>query len=141
MRKILLVDDDDMFRTSLRRVLQYGGYEVEEARDGNEAILLLNRMAVDAVVTDILMPGKDGVETIYEIRRRWPDLGVMAITGGASRHATLFLDISRKLGAARVLQKPFSAEQLLQAMQAITGGSEGAVARERAETAGEQTAA
>jgi DNA-binding NtrC family response regulator len=113
MTKILLVDDDAAFLNSTQRYLQTAGYEVLEARNGNEAIGLLRAQRVDLVITDILMPEKDGLEIIPEIRLRWPELKIIAVSGGGYCDAGMYVDLSLKLGATQALEKPFAQEKLL----------------------------
>ena len=119
MHTILLVDDDKEFRASIHRRLQLAGHNVLEACDGDEAIALLSRTSVDVVVTDVLMPRRDGLQTIQEIRTRWPALKIIAISGGGFLNAELYLDLSVKLGATLALEKPFSCDELLTAMKGV----------------------
>ena len=83
MAKILLVDDDPAVRASLADMLSERGYDVAEATDGNDGLRALGREAFDLVVLDILMPGREGIETIREIRKKWAALPVLAISGAA----------------------------------------------------------
>jgi DNA-binding response OmpR family regulator len=124
MNRILLVDDDGAVRASLRRLVRYAGYDVQEARNGNEAITLLSQTPVDLAIIDILMPSRDGLETIKEIRTRWPAVRIIAISGGGFCHAGLYLDLSLKLGAARALEKPIGFKELLEVMRAVLGEAE-----------------
>ena len=121
MARILLIEDEDLVRVSLRRVLEGQGHEVFEAGDGEEGVAEFRSMArtleaSDVVVTDLLMPVKDGYDTITEIRAVMPKAKIIAISGGGNADPKLLLDISSYLGADRVLSKPFSTEEFLDAV-------------------------
>jgi CheY-like chemotaxis protein len=121
MARILLIEDEELVRVSLRRVLEVQGHEVFEAADGEEGITEFRTMvrkfkASDVVITDILMPEKDGYETITEIREIMPAAKIIAISGGGNVNPQVLLDISAVLGADRVLSKPFSTEEFLDAV-------------------------
>lgn len=79
---ILIIDDDQSLRDSLRRTLQSKGYVILEATEGNEGIKVINTLAIDVAIVDLFMPGKEGLETILEIRRSHPTLKVIAMSGG-----------------------------------------------------------
>jgi CheY-like chemotaxis protein len=112
-KRILLVDDDDSLRTMLVMALGPMGYEVIEARDGMEAIRLLKKGAMpDLVLTDIVMPEKEGLETVLEIKRDYPALKIVAMSGTNAIEGLDVLDVARKFGAARCLSKPFSIDEL-----------------------------
>ncbi len=109
-RKVLVVEDDDLVRTVLRKAFENSGYHVSEAADGAEALRAVEATPFDLVVTDILMPEKDGLETIAQIRKQQRDIPVIAITGAQDPH---YLVNAAGLGAARVLTKPFPPGQLV----------------------------
>jgi len=111
MARVLIIDDDHMLREVLALGVQQFGHTVLQAEDGQKGLDLVRATQVDVVVTDLIMPVKEGVETIIALRRSWPDLPVIAISGGAT-NARLYLDIAGKIGARRILPKPFSASQL-----------------------------
>ncbi len=114
MPSVLVVDDQDQVRQLIRETLEQAGYEVEEARDGKEGLERYRMKAVDLVITDILMPGQDGLEGIMALRREFPDSRVIAMTGGSESidHENV-LDIATMLGARQTLQKPFDLKVLL----------------------------
>jgi len=107
---ILLAEDDEQVRQVLRASLERAGYDVCEAADGNEARRALELAPFDLVITDIVMPGRDGIETILFVRRQRPETRVIAISG---HDDPLFLSNAAGLGAAHVLAKPFTPSQLL----------------------------
>jgi len=113
MSKILVVDDDRQIRAMLRQALESAGFEVVEASDGQEGVRSFQTASADLVITDILMPEKEGLALIQELRRLDPAVQIIAISGG-SRHLPLdLLDIASRLGARRVFWKPFDLVQLV----------------------------
>lgn len=104
MPSVLIVDDQDMVRQTLRLALETEGLDVREAGDGAEALQLYRTAPADVVVTDIVMPNKEGIETIFELRRSAPQVKIIAMSGQGTVD---FLDMARKLGADHVLRKPF----------------------------------
>jgi DNA-binding response OmpR family regulator len=112
MPRILLIDDDRLVRTTVARALIKAGHEVIQATDGREGVDLTRVSRFDLVITDLIMPGQEGVETITILRKEQPQLPVIAISGGLPNTA-LYLEIARKIGAKRVLAKPFTTEELL----------------------------
>jgi CheY-like chemotaxis protein len=119
MPSILVVDDEDQIRHLIRETLEQAGYQVTEARDGKEAVLQCRLAPADLIIMDILMPDQDGLETTTTLRREFPHVKVIAITGGSDMIGTLnFLDVAKMLGAHRTLQKPFEMKALLDAVHA-----------------------
>ena len=114
--RILLIDDDDLVRKTLRRALEGADFEVVEAVDGGEGIRSYEAQPIDVVVTDILMPEKEGIETIIELRQKDPDVRIVAISGGNCIEGQQYLKAAAKLGADRVLQKPIRPKALLEAV-------------------------
>ena len=113
MSKILVIDDDRHIRGLLRKTLESAGFEVIEARDGKDGIRLFQSSSPDLVITDILMPEKEGLACIQELRQLDPAVRIIAISGG-SRHLPLdVLGIATKFGARRVFPKPFDLDKLL----------------------------
>lgn len=117
MARILVMDDEELARFTLREILEGAGHEVAEARDGEEGLLLLRQAAFDLVVTDIIMPRKEGVETVIELKRDHPQVKVIAISGGGRTRNLDFLKLAKEYGADRVLAKPFSESDLLEAVR------------------------
>jgi CheY-like chemotaxis protein len=121
MKSILVVDDDDSFRTGLSKVLSQEGYETTACVDGAAALEAFRKRAVDLVITDIIMPEKEGLETILELRRIAPKLKIIAVSGGGRNGPEDYLPIAEHFGAARTLAKPFDKEQILQAVREVLG--------------------
>jgi DNA-binding response OmpR family regulator len=117
--RILIIDDDNQLRHMLCQVLEQAGYETVEARDGQEGLEHYRATPTDLIITDILMPGKEGLETIMELRRAVPGIKIIAISGGGQTGNMTFLEVARYLGAQRALQKPFELRELLNAVREV----------------------
>jgi len=112
MPRILLIDDDDAFRVMLRITLTLLEHEVQEARNGNEALLMFDEAPYDVVMTDIIMPKKDGLELIGELRKKAPGMRIIAMSGGGRVSGTDYLKMAKSLGAHGILNKPFSKSEV-----------------------------
>ncbi|ETX06612.1 response regulator [Candidatus Entotheonella palauensis] len=121
-KRILLIDDDDQFRKVLCRTLEAEGYAVVGARDGREGVQYYRDLPVDVVITDLLMPVQEGVETIRELQREFPHVKIIAISGGGQSGNLDFLHVAHRLGAQRTLRKPFSREEVLLAIREVLRG-------------------
>ena len=119
--RILIIDDDELMREFMCDMLQEAGYEVVEARDGAMGIRKQKANPCDLVITDIIMPEKEGLETIVELKRDDPQLRIIAVSGGASAQKFDFLSVAKEFGADRILQKPFKNIELLEAVKTLLG--------------------
>jgi CheY-like chemotaxis protein len=117
MPTILVVDDDDQVRSLLRRILQREGHEVREAADGQAAIDACGSNCPDLLIMDLVMPGKEGLETIQEIRQKHPAQKILAISGGGAGRSQSYLQLAKKLGASQALAKPFGVAELVKAVK------------------------
>lgn len=122
MARILLIDDDAEVRTTLRAMLEHAGHTVVEAQDGVDGLRAMRTTAPDLIITDILMPEKEGIETIQEIRAECPDIKIIAISGGGVTGRHMFLDVAQKLGADSVLEKPVMLRTLVRSVEALLSG-------------------
>jgi CheY-like chemotaxis protein len=120
MACVLVIDDNDDFRSLLRLALEREGFEVRTAANGQEGLAVLQGWGADVVVTDIFMPGKEGIETISEVRKQFPGIRIVAMSGRPS--ATDFdpLSIAAQLGAAKTLKKPFDIDELIDTVRRLT---------------------
>jgi len=120
--RILLVDDDDMSRQAVHRMLERAGFTVESTGDGRRAIETYQPGAFDLVITDLIMPEIDGLEIIQEVRRKDPAARILAISGGGRVQAEEYLSVARKFGAVEVLPKPFASQDLKAAVDRALAG-------------------
>jgi two-component system, chemotaxis family, chemotaxis protein CheY len=118
-RYILVIDDDPLMRSSLRTVLEGKGYAVDTLPDGRRAPAMVEQTRPDAVITDIVMPESEGIETIVAIRAVAPDLPIIAISGGGQILEAEFLDMALQLGATAALRKPFELAQLMATLERL----------------------
>jgi DNA-binding response OmpR family regulator len=119
MIRILVVDDDFQMREMLGVILERKGYDVKTASDGKAAMQLQSKKPFDIVITDIIMPEKEGLETISDLRSGYPQLKIIAISGGGRHRPEGFLELARQLGADRVLAKPFGSWEILGAVREL----------------------
>ena len=123
MARIIVIDDQAAVRGAVRRALETAGHEVLEAGDGDVGLRLLAEHGADLVITDIFMPGQDGIVTVPRIRREFPAVKMIAMSGG---DATGRMDLRQDavlFGAAASLAKPFAPAELLTAVRAVLAGT------------------
>ena len=113
-KQILLIEDDEQFRSFVEQVLTDEGYSVLIAEDGQQGASMIEEHSPDLIITDLLMPHKDGVRLITETRTSHPDTPIIAMSGGSSFFSPAFLEAADTLGAAHTLAKPFQGEQLVE---------------------------
>jgi CheY-like chemotaxis protein len=123
MGRILIVEDDASVRELLREILRRAGHEVVAAVNGKEAISLHRKSPADLIITNILMPEKEGLETIQELRRDDPDVKIIAISGGGQIGPADYLEVARRFGAMRTFSKPFDRKELLKAVDELLEAS------------------
>jgi DNA-binding response OmpR family regulator len=119
MCKVLLIDDDAAMRAMISRMVGAAGHEVVEAANGVAGLELFRDHRPELVITDILMPQKDGLETVREIRQIDPTVRIIAISGGGAGGYTNFLRIAQSFGATETLQKPFRQAELLAKIEGL----------------------
>lgn len=122
MKKILVIDDDELMNKSIVHLLSEAGYEAQGALDGNSGLHLLKMNSFDLIVTDIVMPEKEGLETIMAIREISKTLPIIAISGGGKRGQEVYLQTAREFGANFAFQKPFNTEKFLEAVRECLAG-------------------
>lgn len=121
MGRILVLEDDAKLRELLREVLEAAGHEVTEAPDGDVGLKQFKLAPADLVITDIFMPEKDGLEVIRELKSGFPDVKIIAISGGGGFETDTYLMAASRMGADRVIEKPFEMQDLLDAVQQLLG--------------------
>lgn len=113
MAKILVIDDNELVRASTRTILESEGYAVDEAADGDIGLVRATSSAPDLILTDIVMPNKEGIEMIRDLRGQGYRGPIIAMSGGGRLDATEILDLAGKLGADACIAKPFKKAELL----------------------------
>jgi CheY-like chemotaxis protein len=120
MAKILFIDDDAHTGDIFKQILEEAGHEVVAARDGVQGLALYRKTPADLIITDILMPVKDGMHVINELKRDFPNVKIIAISGSdEDERRQFFFDVSRILGAKRTFQKPVDPGDLLAAIDEL----------------------
>ncbi len=119
MARILIIDDDAQLRKMLRQTLERAGYGVEEAPDGMEGMKIYRQEPMDLIITDLIMPEKDGIETIIELRKGFPEVKIIAMSGGGRIGPEDYLNMAKGLGAMRIFSKPIEREELLKAVREL----------------------
>ena len=116
---ILVIDDDETIRVLLRAILERDGYQVVDAPDGGEGLKQYRENPTDLVITDLIMPGKEGIETIRDLRREFPHVKIIAVSGGGRIGPDSYLKMAKGVGALRTLSKPFDRMTLLKAVEEV----------------------
>jgi len=119
MRKILIIDDEAPVRKLLKKLFEGNGYEVLEAANGIHGIKLFNEQNPDLIITDLIMPEKEGLETIRDLKKLNPHVPIIAISGGGITDPKMYLDLASKFGAFRTFSKPIDNEILLSTIKEI----------------------
>ena len=119
MPRILIVDDEIQIRTMLRRMFEREGYEVIDAPDGKVAMSLHREEPADLIITDLVMPGTDGIETIIKLRKGFPEVKIIAMSGGGLVGGEDYLMMAKGLGAMRTFSKPIEREEMLKAVREL----------------------
>jgi len=119
MARILVIDDSDEMRKLIKTILIGEGHEIFQAKNGNEALTVFDKNSIDLLILDIVMPEKDGLETITELRKNYGRVKIIAISGGGRIDAGSYLSIAKKLGVKETLSKPFSINQLKESVNKV----------------------
>lgn len=122
MARILVIDDDNELRSILRAALEVAGHQVWEAADGAQGIRTFRQWPADIILCDVVMPVKEGLETIRELRHLFGDVKIVAMSGGAYGGTMDFLPFAAKFGAVRILKKPFDMRALRDVLEEVLQG-------------------
>jgi DNA-binding response OmpR family regulator len=120
MARILIFDDDRDLRDVVRTILEEAGHQVQDASNGYTGVQMYREDPTDIVITDIRMPEKTGNQAILELRSEFPEVKIIAISGGGSVSVETYMRVARKLGADRAIAKPFAPDELLSAVRALS---------------------
>jgi len=118
--KILIIDDDEIIRELFRMWLERAGYEVYDAADGREGMEIQEKTPVDMLICDLIMPVQEGIETITLFRDKFPEISIIAISGGGKIAPGSYLTIAEHLGAWKVFTKPVDMIQLMKDIEEWT---------------------
>lgn len=119
MASILVIDDEEMMRISIKVALERLGHQVIEAADGKEGVDVYKSSPTDLVITDLIMPEQEGVETIVQLKGEFPDLKIIAMSGGGRMNNMDFLEVAQHLGANAILKKPFRKAELEETLNKV----------------------
>jgi YesN/AraC family two-component response regulator len=119
MALILIIDDESQIRSMLKLMLERDGYEVVEAPDGIEGIRIYRQNPADLIITDLIMPNKDGIGMIIDLKKEFPDVKIIAMSGGGLNKPEGYLKGAKKLGAACTLTKPIDRNEMLGAIKDV----------------------
>ena len=117
MALILIIDDEPQIRSMLKLMLERDGYEVAEAPDGVEGIRIYRQNPADLIITDLIMPNKDGIGVIIDLKKEFPNVKIIAMSGGGLNKPEGYLKGAKKLGAACTLTKPIDRGEMLRAIK------------------------
>ena len=130
MTRVIIIDDEKDIREVLKEVLERAGFDVDVASNGSDGMDLLREQGADLVITDVIMPGKDGVETAYDIRMEFPKTKIIVISGGGNVNpmeyeptaikTTAYLASATEAGADLTLTKPFDRDEIVNAVRRLT---------------------
>ena len=134
MTRVIIIDDEEDIRIVLKEIFLRAGFDVGVAGDSTEGLDLIRETGADLVITDIIMPGKDGVQTAYDIRMEFPKTKIIVMSGGgntapldyepAAISTTSYLASAEAVGADLTMTKPFDRKDLIKAARELTGTSE-----------------
>ena len=119
MKSILVIDDDREFREMLCKTLERKNYDVRVASNGEEGYNFFCEKPTDLVITDLIMPKKEGIRTIFELRRDFPKVKIIAISGGGRLNPQSYLETADAFGAIKTFAKPFKLGDILTAIEKI----------------------
>ncbi len=119
MKRVLIIDDEPVILVMLKKMIEKAGYKVDLASNGNEGLDLLRSKPFDLVITDIIMPEREGLEIISILRKEFPEIKVIAISGGGRLSPDGYLESANFLGAKKVLKKPFTMDEIVGAVNEL----------------------
>jgi CheY-like chemotaxis protein len=119
MARILIIDDEAMMLDLIVKILEREGYETVVASGGKDGIKIQRENPADLSITDLIMPEKDGLETIMELRQDFKDVKIIAMSGGGKIGSETYLQIAKTMGAIGTIAKPFDRKELLKTVQEL----------------------
>ena len=131
MERILVIDDEPHILLMVKKMLERAGYEVDLASNGSEGLRLFSKLSPGLVITDIIMPEKEGLETIMEMKRISSELKIIAMSGGGKISADNYLETAKIFGSSLLIEKPLSQKQLLSYVEELVGPGQGEPSKNR----------
>ena len=119
MKKVLIIDDEQAIRHMVKRLVEKAGYAVEVASDGEEGLALIENNSFDLIITDIIMPKREGLEVITSVRKSQPNVKIIAMSGGGRFTPEGYLKSAQILGADKTFTKPFNHREMLSAIEEL----------------------
>lgn len=117
--KILIIDDDEQMRVLLRQVMEWSGYTVSDAENGRKGMQKQRQQPADLVITDLIMPEQEGLETITALKKEFPEVKIIAISGGGRVGPEAYLTAAHELGADLIFSKPFDVKDFVNAVRGL----------------------
>jgi len=121
--RILVIDDDEQMRDLLHKAMNWAGFEVMAAENGRLGQELFEELPADLIITDLIMPEQEGLETIRIMKQNYPAVKIIAISGGGRIGPEAYLPAAMELGADRVFSKPFDVKELVTTVQELLGNN------------------
>ena len=121
MKRVLIIDDEKTILNMMTRLLTRAGYDVHTAQNGVEADQILEKESFDLVITDIIMPQKEGMEMITVLKMNYPEIKIIAMSGGGRFSPVSYLKSAEVLGAHKTFVKPFDHHEMLDAVKELIG--------------------
>ena len=119
--RVLIVDDDEQIRVLLQQMMEWAGFEVLVAENGKIAMQIQSRQPADLVITDLIMPEQEGLETISRLKKDYPGIKIIAISGGGRIGPEAYLPAALELGADLVFSKPFDVQEVVNSVKELLG--------------------
>ncbi len=117
--RILIIDDDEQIRVLLQQMMEWAGFEVEVAENGKVAMNIQKQNPADLVITDLIMPEQEGLETISRLKKDYEGIKIIAISGGGRIGPEAYLPAAQELGADRVFSKPFDIQSVVDTVKEL----------------------
>ena len=121
--RVLIVDDDEQIRVLLQQMMEWAGFEVLVAENGKIAMQMQSRQPADLVITDLIMPEQEGLETISRLKKDYAGIKIIAISGGGRIGPEAYLPAALELGADLVFSKPFDVQEVVNSVKELLGDS------------------
>jgi len=119
--RVLIIDDDEQIRVLLQQMMEWAGYDVQVAENGKVAMQMQSEKPADLVITDLIMPEQEGLETISWLKKEYAGIKIIAISGGGRIGPEAYLPAALELGADKVFSKPFDVQEVVTSVNELLG--------------------